>query len=267
LPTEEKFVDTTLFAVIAAISALAIGGILWLYDWTGIVAFFQELSSQLHVNQLFMWTTPIALWVIWYIYGSIVKDSSKSIVDPALFSIAFQASWTVAIAGLLTGQHGFVMFEAQRSWFSHVPSMTSWASPLTIAIASAVISAPLAIRSFYSVAPVYFPWKRHRSYGKSYSSSTYAATAWNANAHSGAKSSYDQQPGYRRALTRSGGKAHFEQISFIWIGILIAFGTLCGIAASSSGGMSLLHVTFAGIASLIAGAAAALQWRLSSKKG
>src|SRR5260370_39668390 len=105
--TPRKFFGPIL-GTIAVIAGLAVFAIFWIYEVTGVVNFIQELSKQLHVTQLLIWIIPLALWIIWYVVGNFRTVFAESI----FFAIAVDATCTLGLAGLLTGQHSFAIFES-----------------------------------------------------------------------------------------------------------------------------------------------------------
>lgn len=245
----------------------------------GVIAFCKELSVQFGVSAIYVYASPFFFYflgVVPLFIGDFIETRSRpdawraqtvvQFLDALFGAIAIGWTWILGIGGLITGPLALSTCRFTHSWTCRVLAHASVANPTLAGIIGAVVGLPLAIRMFWRLSPLerkpdgrigfhYKPFKSPTSCASSESSIEFEVRA---DSKLPRRSKDISLPlGVFRASWRDG---------FIWIGAITIIGTLCGIAASWSGGLTAFHLILAIVASTVTGIIAALQWRLTSKR-
>ncbi|WP_127506617.1 hypothetical protein [Actinoplanes solisilvae] len=163
-----------LVGLLLAVGAIAVSAVVFLggiyYVGTGIYGFVDAFSARHGISQAYVYASPFAMILLWLGFEAAEKRlplrawrarAAAGVVSAIGFGLLIGVGWVVGIAGLLTGPKPFAISSETGAsgrigeaivWaLTHAPSL---ANPRITALIGLVIGLPMAVRSFWSVAPL-----------------------------------------------------------------------------------------------------------------
>ncbi|MEU8242530.1 hypothetical protein AB0C07_30120 [Actinoplanes missouriensis] len=287
-----------LAAVLIALAAMAVFFGTLFYVLYGVAGFVEAFAKHHDISQIPVYLGPFALIGLWLVVAAVEEKIPKRawrtrvVVDmtgAVIFGLGMGTLWALGMAGLLTGPRAIAAGDDFRwewlNWaLAHAPSV---ANPQTAALIGLVIAVPMAARSFWSIAPIWYYRGRLRIHGRPSEPGTGLSPGirvWPGS---------PRQPGTRPAAPsarprsggsatsarpRSGGaatKAAPARTAAVWgalagthvrVGIATGVATFASVSAGWNESPNLFQILLSLIAATGTGALAAVQWRASSGK-
>lgn len=279
-----------LLEVIAALSILALVlppvGLVGVYEFLAVRYLVDATASDLGIQPLLIYVSvPVLLGAFFALSGvdDLVFGPRERgwrwrtrvalwLLIALCLSLVVQLMWSFLVGGLLVGP-GRPRSQDELGPIGHIIglllSVRSALSPTLALAVGAAVGLPLAARTFWSFSPFHVfrgnvhlllrPFDEHdgrrapdRTAGRRSSSERRSPPA-------STTVSTPTQPPRSRGTARRWG--------FVWIGIIVGFGTMAGIAAGFDQKPTFGKVLLAALASAVAGGIAAAQWRITVRRG
>jgi hypothetical protein len=265
-------VGIVLSIIVAALVFWALFGIVGAYIFLGILDFAAAFSVHFGISQAYVYVIPFGL-LFFTIFGvgniSIrhgrVAYNIVSFIYALFWAITVEVFWAIGMGGLLTGLQ--VSRKHAAHWFYtiivHIPTL---ANPTQAATIGAIVGLPLAALAFWKDLNPFWRLNAHIRLSRRHHVATKRISSKPSIAPGARETSKIVVQLKLILAVTVRHVTSFLGNGSIWAGVVVSLGTLCGIAASWSGSLTISHVILALIASAVAGIFAALQWRLTSRR-